>query len=177
MLFSNWSSRISLNSFNGHYMISCYSVTGHQGCRWTQSIVFIWCHAIQLLVIKIAIELIQWSIFDVMLFSNWSSRLSLNSFDGHYMMSCYSVTGHQDYHWTHSMVIIWCHAIQLLAIKIVIELIQWSFCDVMLFSNWSSRLSLNSFNGRYMMSCYSVTGYQDCHWTHSMVILWYHAIQ
>ena len=121
MLFSNWSSRLSLNSLNGHYLKSCYSVTGQKVCHWTHSM----------------------SLCDVMLIKNWSSSLSLNSFNGHYMMSCYSVTGHQDCPWAHSMAIIWCHAIQLLVIKIAIELIQRSIYDVLLFSNWSSRLPLN----------------------------------
>ena len=177
MLFSNWSSRLSLNSFNGHYVMSCYSVTGHQDCHWTQSIVITWCHAIQYLVIKVVIELNQLSLHDVMLFSIWSSRLSLNSINCHYMMSCYSVSGHQDCHWTQSIVITWCHAIQYLVIKVVIELIQWSLYDVMLFSNWSSRMSLNSFNGHYLMSCYSVTGHQGWHWTQSINIIWCYAFQ
>ena len=157
--------------------MSCISLTGHKDCHWTHSMVIMWCHAIQLVAIKTAIELIQWSLCDVMLFSNWSSILSLNSFNGHYLMPCYSVTGHQDCHWTHSMVIIWCHTIQWLVIKIVNELVQWSLYDVMLFSNWSSRLSSNSLNGPYMMSSCSVTGHQDCHLSHSMVIIWCHAIQ
>ena len=179
--------------------MSCFSVTGHQDCHWTNSMVIIWCHAIQKLVVKNVIELFQWSLYDVMLFSNWSSRLPLNSIKKHsmmlcisvtghkdchwthsmglYRMSCNSVTGHKDCHWTHSLVIIWCHAIQLLVIKIVIELIQWSLYDVMLFKKWSSRLSFNSFNGHYMISCYSVTGHQDCHWTQSMVIIWCHEFQ
>ena len=157
--------------------MSCISVTGHKDCYWTHSMVVMWCHAIQLMAIKIAIELFQWSLYDVMLPSKWSSRLPLNSINGHYRMSCISVTGHKDCYWTHSMVVMWCHAIQLMAIKIVIELIQWSLYDVKLFSNWSSRLPLNSINGHYRMSCISVTGHKDCYWTHSMVIIWCHATQ
>ena len=168
---------MSLKSFNGHYMMPCDSVTGHEDCDWSHSMVIIWFHPIQYLVVKIVIEVIQWSLYDAMRFSNWSWRLWLKSFNGHYMMPCDSVTGHEDCDWSHSMVIIWFHPIQYLVVKIVIEVIQWSLYDAMRFSNWSWRLWLKSFNGHYMMPCDSVTGHEDCDWSHSMVIIWFHPIQ
>ena len=166
---------MSFKSFNGHYMMSRDSVTGHKDCHSSHLMFIIWCHAFQYLVIKFVIEVIHWSLY-VMWFSNLSSRLSFMSFNGHYMMSCDSVTGHKYCHSIHSMVIIWCHAFQYLVIKFVIEVIHWSLY-VMCFSNLSSRLSFMSFNGHYMMSCDSVAGHKYCHSSHSMVIIRCHALQ
>ena len=178
MLFSSWHQNWPLNSvqwsiydgsysLTGHqdchlthwrvnYMMPCYyRITGHQDCHWTEFNGQYWCQAIQLaghkvchwmssMVIIDVMLLSNWSsrlslnsfngqLYDVMLFSNWSSRLSLNSGSmGHLMMPCYAIT-------------------------------------------WSSRLPLNSIQWQYMMSWISVTGHKDCHWTHSMVIMWCHA--
>ena len=111
MWFSNLSSRLSFKSFNGHYMMSRDSVTGHKECHSSHLMFIIWWDAFQYLVIKFVIEVIHWSLF-VMWFSNLSSRLSFMSFNGHFLMSCDSVTGHKFCHSIHSMVIIWCHALQ-----------------------------------------------------------------
>ena len=158
----------------GHYMMSCISVIGHKDCHWTHSMVIIWCHAIQLLVIKIVIDhsmVIEWR-HPI----QWSSRLSFNSFND-YMMSCYSVTVRQDCHWTHQWSLYDVMLFSNWSSRLSLNSFNGHLYDAMLFSNWSSRLSLNSFNGQYMMSCYSVSGHQDCHWTHSMVIMWCHAFQ
>ena len=134
-----------------------------------------WFHAIQLLVIILTIELLQWSWpYDVMLFSNhghqdchwWLIQWS------HHMMSCYSVTGHQDCHWSHSMVndMMSCYDSNWHDIKIVIELIQWSILWCHADSVIGHKIDHWSHSMVNMMSCYSVTGHQDDHWTHSMVI-------
>ena len=62
--------------------------------------------------------MLQWSLYDVMPFSNWSNKLSLKSFKGYFMMSYCSVTGRQDCQWSPSKVIIWCHALQQLISKV-----------------------------------------------------------